>query len=582
MIEALRKYNSAGIACLPTNGKIPALGKDESWSNGITDESKYANCDGIGLICGSISGGLECMDWDNHFGDAKENLSAFIQQIKAIYDKYKFPIESTVSGGFHLVYRCKKIGGNSKLASRPKWSEKFQMFRPDAIIETRGEGGYFVAAPTTGYVVVKNSFLQIPEITETERDEMISVAKTFNTWHELKPTEHEQKDRPGDIFNQSTTAGEEAKEALLSGGWKEKREGMWCRPEKDEGTSATFGKVAENIFYCFTSNGFPFEPNKAYTPFQVITLLKYKGDFKEHARVLADRFNLNRPQKKEFAKREDKKYELKQIDEFLKTNLIDFNIPIQKPPIALKIRDFEHGNLYDKRLFTLGNFSAITGKSKSKKTFLTSLFLAAAAKGGGIDNKIMGTLPEGKSAVLCFDTEQSQYDAYVSGRRVIDLIGREYENYGCYHLREFTPVERCQIIEGALEKFKEYIGYVVIDGIADLANANNDEEEATRVVSLLMKWSKIYNCHITVVIHQNKNDNYATGHLGSSILKKAECIISVEKNPDNKRSSFVKCDMIRGTSDFADFEITINDKYLPEITEMKNIASHYKVVETDF
>lgn len=60
----------------------------------------------------------------------------------------------------------------------------------------------------------------------------------------------------------------------------------------------------------------------------------------------------------------------------------------------------------------------------------------------------------------------------------------------------------------------------MIDGIADLAMAINDEIEASRVVSLLMKWTKLYNIHITLVIHQNKNDEYATGHLGSAILKR--------------------------------------------------------------
>jgi len=583
MIESLKKYNSIGIKCLPTlTDKSPALGKGESWIGGISDENKYKSANGIGVICGSISGNIEVLDFDNHFGDAKEIISEFIEQIRPIYEKHKLPIESTINGGFHLLYRCKTISGNTKLAQRPKWNEKLHQFRPDTIIETRGEGGYIVAAPSPGYIVIRNSIYEIPEITSAERAEMLLVAQTFNTWHELKNTEFETKDRPGDIFNQSVTAGGEAKEALINGGWKEIKTGIWRRPDKDDGISATFGKVAENIFYCFTSNGYPFEPNKAYTPFQVITLLKYKGDFKEHARILADRFNLSQPQKKEFAKRKEKKYELSQIEEILAKNLINFKIPIQKPPIVVKIRDFENGQLFDKRLFTLGNFSAITGKSKSKKTFLTSLFLAAATKGGEIDNKIIGCLPPGRDGVLCFDTEQSVYDSYISSKRVIDLVG-DQEHYGAFQLREFTPLERCQIIEGALEKFKNQIGYIVIDGIADLANGNNDEEEAIRVVGLMLKWTKIYNCHISVVIHQNKNDNYATGHLGSSILKKAECIISVEKDKEDKYKSIVKCDMIRGTSDFNDFEICINkDTKLPEILENKNLSSHYQITEETF
>ena len=580
MHDTLKKYWSIGYATLPTlPDKRPALQSGESWIGGITDPTRYTH--GIGIICGLPSGNIECWDFDNHQGDAKENISAFIEEIRPLYERYKFPIETTLNGGFHLLLKCAKISGSTKLASRPKWEEKMNNFRPDAIIETKGEGGYFVAAPSPGYSVIRNSIIEIPEITEGERAHMILVAKTFNTWHELKPTEHESKDRPGDIFNQSVVAGAEAKETLIASGWGEIKNGIWRRPGKTEGISATFGRVAENIFYNFSANAFPFEPGRAYTPFQVITLLKYNGDFKEHARILADRFNLNQPAPKQFAKKTENKYRLTELDEILKKNVIDFSIPVTKPPLVLKIRDFDKGKLYDRRLFTLGNFSAITGKSKAKKTFLTTLFLAAATKCGEIDNKIIGVLPFGKDGVLNFDTEQSPYDSFISGKRVFDLIGF-FENFGSFQLREFSPLERCQIVEYALEKFKNKIGYVVIDGIADLANGNNDEEEAIRVVGLLMRWTKIYNTHISVVIHQNKNDNYATGHLGSAILKKSECIISVEKNKDDRMKSIVRCDMIRGTAEFSYFEIIINEKYLPEITENKNLSSHYEVEDSVF
>ena len=134
---------------------------------------------------------------------------------------------------------------------------------------------------------------------------------------------------------------------------------------------------------------------------------------------------------------------------------------------------------------------------------------------------------------MSFDTEQSTYEAFIVGKRIEKMLTHQKDEKGFFALREYEPLERCNIISHALEKFKDNIGYVLIDGIADLAKCNNDEEEATRVVSLLMKWTKIYNCHITVVIHQNKGDNFATGHLGSSIMKKSEVIISVEKQKEN-------------------------------------------------
>jgi hypothetical protein len=231
----------------------------------------------------------------------------------------------------------------------------------------------------------------------------------------------------------------------------------------------------------------------------------------------------------------------------------------------------KHGNLenFDSRMFSLGNFSAITGKGKSKKTFLTSLLLSAAVSGKDIQDKIIPDFPEGKGHTILFDTEQSRYDAYITGARIPRITGEKPVTFRAFALREYTPIERCNIIEHILEKYNGSAGYIVIDGIADLSKAINDEEEATRVAGLLMRWTKQYNCHITVVIHQNKNDSYATGHLGSSIIKKSECVIIVEKDETERTKSHVKCDLIRGASDFDDFSFEINDVGLP-IIEKEN------------
>jgi len=126
-------------------------------------------------------------------------------------------------------------------------------------------------------------------------------------------------------------------------------------------------------------------------------------------------------------------------------------------------------------------------------------------------------------------------------------------------------LERCDIINRFIEKRSYGISFIVIDGIADLAMAINDEIEASRVVSLLMKWTKVYNIHICVILHQNKNDNFATGHLGSSIMKKAECIISVTKDASDSLKSEVNCDYIRGAMEFDRFNIVIDDNGIPVI-----------------
>lgn len=569
MIEVAQKYKDAGLSCLPTKkDKSPAIA---AWK-GIDIAPSICTGYGIGIKCGSASGNLECIDFDNHFGDAKDVISEFMKMdgVKEIYEKYRLPIESSVSGGFHLLYRCDTIEGNKKLARRP--INKNGRMQPDGLIETRGEGGYFVCAPTPGYEVIKNDICNIATITAGERGVLLSAARYFNQWVDTMYQVPEDKEKPGHKFNEDPASIEEMKDALLTAGWVDCGMGKWRRPGKSEGITATLGKAAEGIFYNFSISAYPFDPEKGYTAFQVVGLLKYDGDFKRFASDLAERYGMN--QKTEpyigtaYKKSEPKKEEtVEEIDALLLRSMIDFNIPVAKPPVIMKLKAQMGTSMGYSRVFTLGNFSAITGKSKSKKTFLTSMFITAALRGGYYGRVFESELPEGRRGVLLFDTEQSNYDAYITAKRVPEMLGYFDDSFQAFDLREFSPLERCKLIERALEKAQNNISFVVIDGIADLAMAINDEIEASRVVSLLMKWTKQYNIHITLVIHQNKNDEYATGHLGSAILKKAECIISVKKDLTNSNRSEVQCTLIRGARDFETFSFLVNEHGLPEVDE---------------
>lgn len=60
---------------------------------------------------------------------------------------------------------------------------------------------------------------------------------------------------------------------------------------------------------------------------------------------------------------------------------------------------------------TLGNFSASTGKAKSKKTFNVSALVAASLANGQVLN-YRANLPEGKRRILYVDTEQSRFHCH--------------------------------------------------------------------------------------------------------------------------------------------------------------------------
>ncbi len=252
----------------------------------------------------------------------------------------------------------------------------------------------------------------------------------------------------------------------------------------------------------------------------------------------------------------------KDFDLILQQNKIDTSISVEKPPTILSLKEVGT-TVKVKRILTLGNMSTIKGKMKAKKTFFISLITAATIKGSDYNDKFIGELPENKKLVIYVDTEQSDFDSYHCIRR-IEKMSETKENFIAFNFRKFTPKERIEIIEFIFSKFGDKIALMIIDGVADLVMAINDEIEATEVTSMLMKYSGQYNCHIITVIHENKMNDFATGHIGSAVMKKSEIIISVTKCSNDFDSSDIKCDMSRGPG-FEPFIMTINEHGYPYV-----------------
>lgn len=265
------------------------------------------------------------------------------------------------------------------------------------------------------------------------------------------------------------------------------------------------------------------------------------------------------------------------IDDILLDTHVNLLDDIPPPPTCVRIRNFDGGEIRRQRMFTLGNISATTGKQKSKKSMLAGCILAATSSNGIIHQKLIGELPEGKRMSMLFDTEQAKYDTHKLGMRILEA-GGSLNDINVWCLREYQPKDRIKIIERALERYGHLTGFMVIDGIADLVDSINDEEQANKIVGKLMKWTSVYNIHIHVVIHQNKDNNFATGHVGSAVLKKSECVIGVEKNLDRPERSTVKCQFMRGAPEWKDFELVIENGIL-SIDSMQGLAKHYNEIE---
>lgn len=242
------------------------------------------------------------------------------------------------------------------------------------------------------------------------------------------------------------------------------------------------------------------------------------------------------------------------IEVLLNEAKVDFSKELPEPLAALKV----NGELFA----TLGNISLITGKAKSKKTFCVTLAMAAAV--GNINtNMFSGQLPSNKNRVLLFDTEQERYQVVKVAQRVCKLANIKMpSNFDVYALRGISTALRSQLIGYKIKKTPD-AGLVVIDGIRDLVTSINSEEEATYISDWLLQLTQKEKVHIMTVLHQNKTDDKARGHLGTELINKAETTVTVQRHRvDGSDISIVRPETCRHI-EFSPFSFSINSEGIP-------------------
>lgn len=265
--------------------------------------------EGVGLVCGAVSGSLEMLEFEGRardeglvgkFLDALEGagLHDIMERISSGYT------EETPSGGYHFLYRCEEIAGNLKLARRPATDDELEDDPKDKIkvlIETRGEGGYVIVAPSTGnthpyelpWTMIEGGFTSIATITPEERASILEICRTFDSMPAIVPASTVPKIidrsdglRPGDDFAERTSWGE----ILEPHGWalvgRLGDEEFWRRPGKKMGNhSATTNYKGSDVLYVFSSST-EFEPERGYGKFDAWAHLNHGDDYSAAAKEL--------------------------------------------------------------------------------------------------------------------------------------------------------------------------------------------------------------------------------------------------------------------------------------------------------
>lgn len=290
MTSAASAYLAAGLSVLPAirAEKRPAVSQWKHYRERMPTDAELAawfanRPDALCIVCGGISGHAEMIDFDMG-GELYEAWSKRIPPDLLA----RLVVETTQRGGRHVFYRCEApVCGNMKLAQRRSGEKTV------TLIETRGEGGLFLCAPTTGYEMIQGDLANPPVLTEADRDALLAAAWELNEYlpppvPETRPCgQGDAKEpnvgalsrRPGDDFNHRG----DVRAILEQAGWALAKPGeneYWRRPGKTSGWSAS---LKGGVFYVFSANASPFEPNRAYSSFAVCTLLKHDGDFERAA-----------------------------------------------------------------------------------------------------------------------------------------------------------------------------------------------------------------------------------------------------------------------------------------------------------
>lgn len=290
---------AAGVSVIPIRpdgSKAPAVrewkgAQERPYSPTQARQAWSGTVRGIAAVCGAVSGGLECLDFD----------------LKTLFDVWAVELERAAPGllrrlvitdtpdGVHCWYRSAEIEGNQKLARDAAGK---------TVVETRGEGGYAilpgspaVCHPTNReYAYRQGHLAEVGTVTEGERAVMLDLARALNEFAELpkgaaRPPEAQPGEMtPWDDFDQRGPAWADILEPcgwrLVSGTWAS---GYLARPGQERaGWAGTIGKVQSKggavLFHPFSANaGLPVG---SYGKARAWIQLHHRGDYKAAAKAL--------------------------------------------------------------------------------------------------------------------------------------------------------------------------------------------------------------------------------------------------------------------------------------------------------
>lgn len=274
LLDAALSASAAGLCIIPcrNDGTKAPFGEWKQYQSERPDESQLVawfsgRYYGMGVVCGEVSGGLQMVEIEGAFrfrySEVRDRLNAagLLEEWDRWLTGYA---EQSPSGGIHVLVRV--LGGdpqgNTKLALGPE---------RECWIETRGEGGFVVVAPSSGAVhpsgkpwqLKAGSFHDIAETTPELFEAVCDLLASFDEGPAaeiepavIRPPQFEGEGWIGEVLALLPPM----QQVLQDLGWAyvrdEPRGQLWRRPGKAHGHSARVNQSGRLMVFS-SSTPFP-------------------------------------------------------------------------------------------------------------------------------------------------------------------------------------------------------------------------------------------------------------------------------------------------------------------------------------